>query len=166
MDLDGQTWAQMTKHITYTHSHRPLSFQHQTIPIQSQRTLSSLPHLFISAPSWIFDLRFLISVILSLSRAWEKKQEKDCTHLIVSVAVVCLLWFQIPQHHDARLKSYYELGEVWGATDRENEREKEVVTQLGSDLHKNYRLQIRKQQGLKGFYGSEPFQERELWVTL
>lgn len=30
-------------------------------------------------------------------------------YLIISVAVVCLLWFQIPQDHNPRLKSNYKL---------------------------------------------------------
>lgn len=39
----------------------------------------------------------------------EEKKSGIFAYLIICVAIVCLLWFEIPQDHDPRLKSNYKL---------------------------------------------------------
>lgn len=48
-----------------------------------------------------------------LNECWksirEEKKSGIFAYLIICVAIVCLLWFEIPQDHDPRLKSNYKL---------------------------------------------------------
>lgn len=85
-----------------THTHRPIhTHSHKCMQFSSECVIS-LP---------VLVLHFLKKQ--KSNECWksirEEKKSGIFAYLIICVAIVCLLWFEIPQDHDPRLKSNYKL---------------------------------------------------------
>lgn len=122
-DLPRQLWQKAQTQLD-AHTQRPTHIY---------KSMQFSSKYVISLPDSVLQYSFFFFFLNKKSNEYWKsiREEKKCgifAYLIICVAIVCLLWFEIPQDHDPRLKSNYKLERK---SDRQSVREAGEMTDRG-----------------------------------